>query len=348
MKSSRLIYLLIVILALWLAFISREVFAKRNSGSQNIINQYNVSGFSTDITKVVDDINASIVTISADSNISSGFVYAQNNDEVYIVTSYHGISSSSTINVTFSSTYTQKGEIVGYDAYTDLAIIKVITPYEMLILKPGDVNLVKKGEFVICIGTPVSADYAAAVELGMVSLKDLFIENTIYVNDVRSNYYLNMIELSADLSNGYSGSPIVNMNGEFIGMITMNLSSSFDFAVTSNEIERVADRIIKNEEVIRNNIGIKGSFVSQMYSYEKANLNISMDTLSGIYASRVKEGSLAFEAGIRSGDIILSVNGREIINLNDYLDILHSDYADEFTFEYLHNYERIVSGVKRD
>ena len=348
MKNNRLIYIIIVLMALWLGFISREVLVRNSSNSQNIVNQYNVSGFSTDITKIVDDVNASIVTINADSNVSSGFVYAQNNDEVYIVTSYHGVSSVNTINVTFSSTYTQKGEIVGFDPYTDLAVIRVITPYEMLKLKAGDANLLKKGEFVICIGTPISNDYASSVELAMISLKNLFIENTITVNDERSNYYLNMIELSANLLNGYSGSPIINMNGEFVGMITMNLSNSFNFAITANEIQRVADRIINNEEVIRNNLGIKGSFVSDMYNYEKTNLNISIDTLSGIYASRIKEGSLAFEAGARSGDIIISVNSREINNLNGYLDILHTDLSDEVVFEYLHNSERIVAGVKRD
>lgn len=348
MKNNRLIYLLIILIALWLSFVSREIYLRHNSSSQNIINQYNVSGFSTDITKIVDDVNASVVTVNADSAVSSGFIYAQNNDEVYIITSYHGVSSANTINITFSSTYTQKGELMGYDAYTDLAVIKVISPYEMLKLKPGDANLLKKGEFVICIGTPVSNDYASSVELGMISLKNLFIDNTISINEERKNYYLNMIELSADLLNGYSGAPIINMNGEYVGMITMNLSNSFNFAITANEIQRIADRIIRKEEVIRNDIGIKGTFVSEMYNYEKANLNISIDTISGIYASKIKEGSLSFEAGARNGDIIVSINGREIYNLNDYLDTIHSELPDEVVFEYLHNSERIVAGVKRD
>ena len=195
MKNNRLIYLLIILIALWLSFVSREIYLRHNSSSQNIINQYNVSGFSTDITKIVDDVNASVVTVNADSAVSSGFIYAQNNDEVYIITSYHGVSSANTINITFSSTYTQKGELMGYDAYTDLAVIKVISPYEMLKLKPGDANLLKKGEFVICIGTPVSNDYASSVELGMISLKNLFIDNTISINEERKNYYLNIVIL---------------------------------------------------------------------------------------------------------------------------------------------------------
>ena len=348
MKNNRLIYILIVILALWLGFISREVFSHKSDNSQNIINQYDVTGFSTDFTRIIDEADPSIVTINADGNISTGFVYAQNNDDVYILTTYHGVSSANIINVSFASSYVQKGELIGHDNYLDLAVIKIETPYEMQKLKAGDANLLKKGEFVICIGTPLSLDYASSVEMGMISLKNVTVENTITVEDERSSYYLNLIELSSNLQNGYSGSPIINMNGEFVGMVTMNLSNNFNFAITANEMSKVADKIINNEEVVRNNLGIKGSYVSEMYNYEKANLNISIDTISGIYANKIKEGSLAFEAGVRSGDIILSINMKEINNFSDYLEALYFTEAEDIVFEYLHNSEKIVSGVKRD
>ncbi len=348
MKNNRLIYILIVILALWLGYISRVVYENRNSNNQNIINQYNVTGFSTDFTRIIDEINPAIVTVNADGNISSGFVYSISSDKVYILSSYHGVSNANTINVTFASSYTEKGEVIGHDPYIDLSVIEISTPYQMNNLKVGDANLLKKGEFVICIGTPISADYASAVEMGMISLKNVTVENTININDERLNYYLNLIQLSGDLLNGYSGSPIINMNGEFVGMLTMNLSSNFNFAISANEIQRVADRIINAQNVVRNNIGIKGEFVAEMYNYEKANLNISIDTISGIFVSKIKEGSLAYNAGVRSGDILLSVNNKAISNFNDYLDVLYSDETTEFVFEYLHNSEVTVSGAKRD
>ena len=348
MKNNRLLYVLIVILAIWLGFVSREVFSGRENNSQNIINQYNVTGFSTDFTRIIDEINPSVVTINADGNISSGFIYAQNGDDVYILSTYHGVSGANNINITFASTYSQKAEIIGHDNFTDLSVLKVSTPYQMQKLKVGDSNLLKKGEFVICIGTPVSMDYASSVELGMISLKNVTVENTVTVEDERLNYYLNLIELSANLLNGYSGSPLINMNGEFVGMMTMNLSNSFNFAITANEIQKVADMIIDNKEVIRNNLGVKGSYVSEMYNYEKANLNISIDTINGIYVSKIKEGSLAYEAGVKSGDIILSINNKQIFTINDYLDVMYSEDVEEFVFEYLHNSEVIVSGVKRD
>ena len=85
-----------------------------------------------------------------------------------------------------------------------------------------------------------------------------------------------------------------------------------------------------------------------MYNYEKANLNITIDTLNGIYVTKTREGSLAYEAGIRNGDIVLSINGIVINDFNDYLEALYYNEEGDFTFEYLHNGEPIVSGVKRD
>ena len=97
MKNNRLIYLLIGLLALWLTIIS-FTSPQNNTHNETInINEYNVSGFSTDFTKVVEDNKDAIVTVMADGNISTGFVYSQNDDVVYIVTSYHGVASSNNI-----------------------------------------------------------------------------------------------------------------------------------------------------------------------------------------------------------------------------------------------------------
>ena len=348
MKNNRLIYILIIILAIWMGFMSRELFVAKKSNNESIINEYNVSGFSTDFTKVIEEVDSSIVTINADNTILSGFIYRQTDDNVYIITAYHGVASANSINVIFASSYSQSGELVDYDIYTDIAVIKVITPYQMKELKMSDSSVLRKGEFVISIGTPVSLDYASSVELGMISLKNVTVENSVTVDENRYSYYLNLIELSSDLLNGYSGSPVINMNGEFVGMNTMNVSSNFNFAVTSNEIKIIADKIINGDKPVRNNIGIKGEYISEMYNYEKTNLNIPIDTLEGIYVTKVKENSLAYEAGVRNGDIVTKINGKDIRDFNDYLNALYYSEGSEMTFEYTHNLDRMASGVNRD
>ncbi|MBQ1307965.1 MAG: hypothetical protein IIY56_07415, partial [Erysipelotrichaceae bacterium] len=94
-KNNRLIYILILILSVWLMILS----FRPNSivSRQEIINEYNVSGFSTDFSKVVEDNSSSIVSISADGSVLSGFIYRQDGDKVYVLTAYHGIENASGI-----------------------------------------------------------------------------------------------------------------------------------------------------------------------------------------------------------------------------------------------------------
>ena len=344
MKNNRLAYILIVILMAWLAILSNDLKNTKKANTSNIINEYEVNGISTDFTKVIDQVKPGVVTANADGTILSGFVYRQNDDEVYIVTAYHGVSNSNTISVIFGSSYSAVAELLGHDLYTDLAVLRVNSPYIIEPMKLGDTTLLKQGEFVFSIGTPVSLDYAGSVELGMVSSANLVLENTISVEEERYNYYLNVIQLSSQLAAGYSGSPVINMNGEVIGINTMALNSNTSFAITVNEVRRVADTIINNEELTHNYLGIKGKFIKDMYNYEKSNLNVSLDTIDGLYAARVRDNSIAYAAGIRSGDIISSVNGIEIRGLNDYLDILYMK-ADTFTFEYIRNGESATAEV---
>ncbi len=326
MKNNRLIYLLLSIVILWLAILSFSVPRKNQDDTSTNINKYNVSGFSTDFTRVIDENISGVVTINADGTILSGFAYRQDSDTVYILTAYHGVASANNINAVFASTYSVPVSITGYDALCDLAVLKAETPYEVKTLHVGDSTLLSQGEFVISIGTPLSMDYALSCELGMVSKGVLTIDNTITYEDVRYNYYLDVLQLSTDLNSGYSGSPVLNMNGEVVGMNTMDLNGDLNFALTANEMKLVADRIIAGEEVKRNIFGVKGIYVRDMQNYEKSNLDIDIEVISGLYVQRVKENSPALLAGVRMGDIITKINGIGIDGLDSYLNVTYMDY----------------------
>ncbi|MBQ6335524.1 MAG: serine protease [Erysipelotrichaceae bacterium] len=347
MKNNRLLYILIIFLTAWCAILSSELADVRNREDDTIINQYEVNGFSTDFTKIIEEARSAVVTINADGNILSGFVYKQENEDVYIISAYHGVSNVNSILVTFGASYTVNGELVGHDIFTDLAIIRIRTPYLIEALKLGDASLLKKGEFVICLGTPLSLDYQGSVEMGMVSAAPLQIENTIQVEEERYSYFLNMIQLNSDLLAGYSGSPLINMNGEVIGINTMSYNNSLVFSLTINEARIVADQLIANGSVERNTFGIKGTYLKDMYNYEKSDLNIALDTLDGIYVNRVRETGLAYAAGIRTGDVITTINGESISDLNSYLRAVYAP-SEENSFEYIRNGEKVNAVIGND
>ena len=347
MKNNRLLYLLIIILTIWCAILSSQVRHANAPEPAKVVNQYTVSGFSTDLTKIYDENKAGIVTINADGNILSGFVYRQEEGTVYIVSAYHGLADTRNISVRFGSSYSVQGNLLAYDIFTDLAIISIETPYDIAGLRLGDASLLKPGEFLLAIGTPVSSDYDGSAELCIVSKNNFQIENMIEDDGNRQNYFLNVIELGSSLQNGYSGSPLMNMGGEVVGMVTMSAQDSVSFAITANEIRAVADKLISLEEITRHNFGVKGTFLNDMYNYEKANLNISLDTVDGFYVERVMEGSMAYEAGVRNGDVITMINNNQIIDPDTYFEAMYAD-AETFSFTFIRDGQAVLGSPSDD
>lgn len=339
MKNNRLIYVLIVILAIW-CIILTTTLNNTTSSEKEIISEYNITGISTDFTKIVDNTYSSIVTISNNGNYSTGFIYKQIDNNIYVLTSYHGVGETTNCGVNFASGYSSVGELVGYDVFLDLAVLRIESPYTVETLNLVDCSQLNSGEFVISIGTPISLEFAQSVEMGMISNSIRTIENSISVQEENHNYYLDVIQLSSNLKPGYSGSPVINMNGEVIGMTTMSLDEHFNFAVTSNEVKIVADKIINGNEVNKHQLGIKGTYIKDMPLFEKSNLNLSVDTIYGLYVNRIMENSICGTGDIKVGDVILNINGTDINNINDYLSVAYSE-TDSFEFEILRANENI-------
>ncbi|MBQ6560294.1 MAG: serine protease [Erysipelotrichaceae bacterium] len=344
-KNDRFLYLLIALIFIWLLFLSFRPSQEENSHDP-LINEYNVTGFSTDFTKVVAEDIASIVSINADGTVASGYVYKQDGD-TYILTACHAVSDAQNISVIFDSKYSADAELVGYDPFSDLALLTVEIPFDVSALKLTDAKLLKPGEFVISIGTPVSLDYASSVSLGMVSKEILTIDNSITYHDQRSVYYLDVISVSTNLESGYSGCPLINMNGEVAGMIIMKTSDDQVFALTANEIQRVADRLIEGEEFQKTQFGVKGTYIKEMPAYEKTNLDLDLEIIAGLYVEKVRENSLAAQASVRPGDVITKINGILIEDLDDFLDAAYFP-SEEFSFEVIRNEQSLVLGVPND
>lgn len=338
MKSNRIVYILIVILITWCFILTSMYSNVKKEYNETIVNQYTVSGFSTDLTKVIDNVKDKIVTVNAGSNVATGFVYEQRDEKVYILTANHSIANSNNVYISFLSSLNYPAKVIGTNKFCDLAVLEIETPFNINRLNLADSTLLKDGEFVISIGTPISNDYAKSAELGLVSSKIRTIENEIEIADESIKYYLDTIQLSANLNPGYSGSPVFNMNGEVLGMTTMSLANKLNFAITANEIRIIADNIINNQENKKYQLGIKGTYVNDMPAYERSSLDLSVDIRYGLYVDDLLDNSISTIAGIKSGDVVLSINGINLVNYNDYLNVAYSN-TNYFEFEVLSNTE---------
>ncbi|MDO4198132.1 MAG: S1C family serine protease [Erysipelotrichaceae bacterium] len=330
MKKNIVLYLLIAVLFIWNFYLSTR---SSDPSTTTYVNEVTVQGFSTDLTKVYADNASKVVTISAGDIIQSGMVYSQSGESVYILSCYHGIANYDEYDVLFGETYSAKGNMLGYDIYTDIAVLEVNTPYTIDSVTLGDATLLKQGEFVLSAGTAGSLDYIGSLELGIVSLNHTVLDNSITYDGNPYNYFIDVISFTSNLRSGYSGSPLFNMDGQVVGISTMS-SSNTRFAVTVNEAKIIADSIISGNPVNRNNLGIKVSFIKDLMNYEKSNLGLSIDYINGAYVKDVKEGSVMSLLGIQTGDIILSVNDINVDDFDSYLSAVYLDTT-EFSVNYI-------------
>lgn len=345
-NNNRLIYVLIVLLVIWNIVLSvlytnskKEDTVNNNVTNVEEVTVTNVTGFSTDLTEVVDKVKSSIVTIDTTSSLASGFIYKYVPNKAYVVTAFHAVEEAPLLKVIFASGASYDAKIIGKDIYADVAVLEVESPVELVPVLTGNSDLLKDGEFVITIGTPKSLQYVSSSKLGIVSSKLRTIINSIEVNKETYEYYTSVIQLDSDVSEGYSGSPIFNMNGEVEGIITMKDDEAV-FALPMNEVKLVADKIINKEEFTKIQFGIKGNIVTDLEKYERSQLNIPLDVTNGYYVNNVKLSSLGFNLGLKQGDIIISING---MNINTYEDLLNIQYteANEFRLEVVRENERI-------
>ncbi|MDO5440511.1 MAG: trypsin-like peptidase domain-containing protein [Erysipelotrichaceae bacterium] len=329
-KNNRLIYLLIIILVIWNVVLTVVyVNNKQYSIEHTSVNETTVTGFSTDLTKVVESSKAGVVVVETNMSLSSGIVYKYDNGICYIVTTAHSVADASSISVVFASGATYDASLLDKDNFADIAVLKVETNVEIAPIILGDSELLKDGEFLTCIGTPKNTQYAFSNELAVVSSKLRTITNSITFDDNLYEYYTSIIQLSSNVAEGYSGAPIINMNGEVVGLITMK-DANATFALPINEIVIVANNIINETEYNKIQLGVKGLFVNELEMYEKTQLNIPLDVNNGFYVNGVKVTTLASNMGVKQGDVILSING---LAINSYNDLLAVEYSEATSFD---------------
>lgn len=338
MKNNRLIYLLLAILLIWNVIITTN-YINEEDAKVNVI-ETNVSGYSTDLTKVVDKVKSSVCTINTNEGISSGLIYSKNNDSIYVLTTAHSINKSSNIKVILPSYKEVGATLVNLDNKADIAVLEINQNIEINEINIGDSALLSDGEFLITIGTPNDLEYAGSVNLALVSSKLRSISNSITVDRVTHHYINNYIQLDSNVTNGNSGSPVFNMNGDVVGMILMKDETAV-FALPIDEIVHIADNIIENNEYVKIDLGISGLFISDLENYQKNNLNIALDVNHGYLINSVLNKSLANTFGLKQGDIILDINDIEIYTNNDLLNFEYSN-TKEIVMNIIRNNETIT------
>lgn len=216
-----------------------------------------------------------------------------------ILTNNHVIKDADEITVKFSDKHEVKGKVVGTDPKTDLAVIRVSNKDDLPVAILGDSDALHVGEWAIAIGNPFGLDHTLTV--GVVSATGR--------SEVGIATYENFIQTDASINPGNSGGPLLNIKGEVIGINTAIVASGqgIGFAIPVNMARKVMGDLVKKGKVTRGWLGVG----IQRLTPELAK-SFGVDPDDGILVSQVMPKGPAEVAGLKTGDLILSVDGKPV------------------------------------
>jgi len=226
----------------------------------------------------------------------------------YIVTNNHVVDKSAEIEITLNDKRTFKAKLIGSDANTDIALLK-IDAVNLPVIKFGNSDLLKVGEWVLAVGNPFNL--TSTVTAGIVSAKSRSIN--ILSNPTQRMGIEAFIQTDAAVNPGNSGGALVNTKGELVGINTAIASqtgsySGYSFAVPINIAKKVVGDLMEYGVVQRALLGVEITDVTKKLADEKG-----LGKIVGVFVANVSDKGAAKEAGIESDDVILSVND-EMVN----------------------------------
>jgi serine protease Do len=231
----------------------------------------------------------------------------------YVLTNNHVVDKADRIQVKFMGDSTEyEAKLVGTDIATDLAVIKVEGKHDFVPLKIGNSDAVQVGDWALAIGSPLG--FEATVTAGIISAK----ERTM--KDDNSMQFQHFLQTDAAINPGNSGGPLLDMRGEVVGINTAIASRSggyqgIGFALPINTAANVYNQIIKNGKVTRGSIGITFTPSDSARDLLKAN-----GVTQGVFVQTVVAGGPSDKAGMKDGDIIVSLNGKALVNGDDLVE----------------------------
>ncbi|MFP7442136.1 S1C family serine protease [Bacillus sp. MMSF_3328] len=259
---------------------------------------------------------------TVESGSGSGVIFKKENGSAYILTNNHVVEGASKIDISLHDGQKTTAELVGADALTDLAVLRMDEKYADTLLGFGDSSKLRPGDQVLAIGNPLGLDLSRTVTQGIVSAVD----RSISVDTSAGSWDMNVIQTDAAINPGNSGGALINTAGEVIGINSLKISESgvegLGFAIPSNDLQPIVEEIMANGNVERPyaGVGLAGlQEVPQGYLQ-----NLPQNVTKGAFIANIDPESAAAKAGLKTGDVIIAINDTEIGSPDDFRKYLYT------------------------
>ena len=278
------------------------------------------------ITSEVYDRDIFNRNVEVGQNVGSGVIFDKKG---YIVTNNHVVGNNRQVNVALSDGQVVTGKVIGTDAVTDLAVVKLPGSDKLPVAEFGNSDSLQPGETAVAIGNPLGLEFRGTVTVGVISALNRTLD------DVEQQ--IKLIQTDAAINPGNSGGALCTADGKVIGINSAKIAKAgvegMGFAIPINQVKTIVSQLISNGHVTRPYLGLYG--IDKTLA---ARNGISWDHNGGIYVYKIADGSPLDGSDIVRGDYIMQINGKATNSLSELRNVMMNyKPGDKVTITYEHS-----------
>ena len=362
------------------SFVTLQLYQKQgnqatnnNSGTVTQTSYKNENSTTQAVNKVKDAV-VSIITYSSSSSRQSsvfnaddtnsdsdnqqiasegsGVIYKKDDKDAYLVTNTHVINGASKVDIRLADGTKVPGEIVGSDTFSDIAVVKISSEKVTTVAEFGDSSQLSVGETAIAIGSPLGSEYANTVTQGIISSLN---RNVSLKSEDGQAISTKAIQTDTAINPGNSGGPLVNIQGQVIGITSSKIASNggtsvegLGFAIPSNDAQNIIKQLETDGKVTRPALGIQMVNLANIGANDLRKLNIPSSVTSGVVVKSV-QSNMPASGHLEKYDVITKVDDKEISSSTDLQSALYShSIGDNIKITYYRNGKEETTTVKLD
>ena len=362
------------------SFVTLQLYQKQgnqatnnNSGTVTQTSYKNENSTTQAVNKVKDAV-VSIITYSSSSSRQSsvfngdetnsdsdnqqiasegsGVIYKKDDKDAYLVTNTHVINGASKVDIRLADGTKVPGEIVGSDTFSDIAVVKISSEKVTTVAEFGDSSQLSVGETAIAIGSPLGSEYANTVTQGIISSLN---RNVSLKSEDGQAISTKAIQTDTAINPGNSGGPLVNIQGQVIGITSSKIASNggtsvegLGFAIPSNDAQNIIKQLESDGKVTRPALGIQMVNLSNVGASDLRKLNIPSGLTSGVVVRSV-QNNMPANGHLQKYDVITKVDDKEIASSTDLQHALYNHaIGDTIKVTYYRNGKEETTSIKLD